>query len=141
MTVVEVVRARRGAKQTVQLFASRPQAGFPSPGDDEVEKALDLNDLLIDHPAATFFVRVSGDSMEDAGIFDGDILVVDRSEEPKEGRIVIAAVYGELAVKRLRRIDGELALVSENPNYKPIFIHESDDVFLWGVVTGSVRTF
>lgn len=141
MTVVEVVRAARGAKKTAQLFSSRPQAGFPSPGDDEVEKSLDLNDLLIDHPAATFFVRVSGDSMEGAGIFDGDILVVDRSEEPKDGRIVIAAVYGELAVKRLRRIDGELALVSENAHYKPIFIHESDDVFLWGVVTGSVRTF
>lgn len=139
--VTGIVQVKQGATQTAELFASRPQAGFPSPGDDMVEKTLDLNDLLIDHPSATFFVRVSGDSMEGAGIFDGDILVVDRVVEAKNGSIVVAAVYGELVVKRLKRSRQGLELVSENEYYKPIFVNESDNVFLWGVVTGSVRTF
>ncbi len=121
------------------LYASRPSAGFPAPGDDLVERPLDLNDLLIDNPSATFFVRVAGDSMEGARIFDGDILVVDRSVTPKDGLIVVAAVYGELVVKRLKQRGSELALVSENKAYSPIVVNEADDCFIWGVVVGSVR--
>lgn len=123
----------------VPLYASRPAAGFPAPGDDMVEDQLDLNDLLIDNPTSTFFVRVSGDSMEGARIFDGDVLVVDRALEPKAGRIVVAAVFGELVVKRLALHNGKLALVSENESYRPIEIDGMDDCFIWGVVTGSAR--
>ena len=123
------------------LFASQPAAGFPAPGDDLVEKSLDLNDLLIDNPTATFFVRVAGDSMEGAGIFSGDILVVDRSVSAADGSIVVAAVFGELVVKRLRKYPNKAELVSENDAYAPIAITDVDDVYIWGVVTGSVRVF
>lgn len=123
------------------LYASSPAAGFPAPGDDMVEKALDLNDLLIDNPTATFFVRVSGDSMEGAGIFNNDILVVDRSVTPADGKIVVAAVYGELVVKRLRIYPNKAELISENDTYAPIIISDVDDIYIWGVVTGSARLF
>jgi DNA polymerase V len=121
------------------LYASQPAAGFPAPGDDMIEKPLDLNDLMIDNPTATFFVRVKGDSMEGAKIHDGDILIVDRSLEPTPGRIVVAAVYGELVVKRLALTNGQLSLVSENESYAPIVVAEAEDCFVWGVVTGSAR--
>ncbi len=121
------------------LYSAQPAAGFPAPGDDLVEEPLDLNDLLIENPTATFFVRVSGDSMEGARIFNGDILVVDRSIEPASGMIVVAAVYGELVVKRLKKTATSLQLVSENEQYEPIEINDSDDCFVWGVVVGSAR--
>ncbi len=123
------------------LYASSPAAGFPAPGDDMVEKALDVNDLLVKNPASTFFVRVQGDSMEGAGIFSGDILVVDRSVEARSGKIVVAAVNGELVVKRLCTENGQLLLVSENEAYAPIVVGESEECFVWGVVTGSARIF
>ena len=126
-------------KQTAPLFASQPAAGFPAPGDDFVEKPLDLNDLLISNPTATFFVRVQGDSMEGARIFDGDILVVDRSVTATDGRIVVAAVIGELVVKRLKKFPNKAELISENDAYAPIQINEVDDVYIWGVVVGSAR--
>jgi len=123
------------------LYASSPAAGFPAPGDDLVEKMLNVNDLLVKHPASTFFVRVEGDSMEGAGIFSGDILVVDRSENAVSGRIVVAAVNGELVIKRLAQTSNGLSLLSENTAYAPIVISESEECFVWGVVTGSVRQF
>ncbi|MEK7462451.1 MAG: translesion error-prone DNA polymerase V autoproteolytic subunit [Patescibacteria group bacterium] len=131
----------QGKRHLTPLFASRPAAGFPAPGDDLVEKPLDLNDLLIDNPTATFFVRVAGDSMEGAGIFDGDILVVDRSVEAADGKIVVAAVFGELVVKRLAMTASSVKLVSENDAYEPIQINDVDDVYIWGVVVGSARIF
>ena len=126
------------------LFSSRPAAGFPAPADDAVERSLDINDLVVKHPTATFFVRVTGDSMEGAGIFSDDVLVVDRSIEPTDGAIVVAAVYGELVVKRLRKITNSspnLELISENNSYEPIKVTDNDDCFIWGVVVGSVRVF
>lgn len=121
------------------LYASRPAAGFPSPGDDLVEKSLDLHDLLVTNESATFFVKVAGDSMEGAKIFDGDILVVDRSIEPQDGMIVVAAVYGEMVVKKLSKTGTTLSLVSENNDYKPIEINGMEECFVWGVVKGSAR--
>ncbi len=125
----------------IPLYSSRPQAGFPSPGDDQIEKVLDINDLVVKHPASTFFVRVEGDSMEGAGIFSGDVLVVDRSITPKDGLIVVAAVYGEMVVKRLVSKGDSHILVSENENYSPITVSGHEDCFIWGVVAGSVRQF
>lgn len=139
-TVVKAISsAQVGDVRSQPLYASQPAAGFPSPGDDLVEQPLDLNDLMVDNPTATFFVRVAGDSMEGARIFDGDVLVVDRSIEAKPGLIVVAAVYGELVVKRLQKTQSGLALVSENKDYKPILIDEAEGCFIWGVVTGSAR--
>ncbi|HMA77866.1 MAG TPA: translesion error-prone DNA polymerase V autoproteolytic subunit [Candidatus Paceibacterota bacterium] len=126
---------------TTPLYASQPAAGFPAPGDDMVEAALDIHDLVVKNPTATFFVRVQGDSMEGAGIFSGDVLVVDRSKEPREGSIVVAAVYGELVVKRARCARGQLILVSEHTGYEPIVVNQHEDCYIWGVVVGSVRQF
>ena len=125
----------------IPLYSSRPQAGFPAPGDDQVEKVLDINDLVVKHPSATFFVRVEGDSMEGAGIFSGDVLVVDREVPPRDGSIVVAAVFGEMVVKRLKAQGNSYVLASENADYEPIVVTEDDDCFLWGVVVGSIRTF
>jgi len=133
--------AESTVKQLSPLYQSQPAAGFPSPGDDLVEQPLDLNDLMIDNPTATFFVRVSGDSMEGARIFAGDVLVVDRSIEARAGMIVVAAVYGELVVKRLQKTATGLALCSEQAGYEPILIDDTEGCFIWGVVTGSARVF
>jgi len=121
------------------LFSCGVQAGFPSPADDYLERNLDLNELLVAHPAATFYVRLSGDSMTGAGLYDGDILVVDRSVEPAHGHIVIAVLDGELTVKRLHRRDGVTQLRPENPRYPVIAIGPDREFMVWGVVTGSVR--
>lgn len=139
--VVDSIAASEvGEASSSPLYASQPAAGFPAPGDDLVEQPLDLNDLLVDNPTATFFVRVSGDSMEGLKIFSGDVLVVDRSVTPQSGMIVVAAVYGEMVVKQLSKQHDLLQLISANENYEPIDIHDAEDVFVWGVVTGSVRT-
>ena len=119
----------------IPLYASTVQAGFPSPADDYIERHLDLNMHLIKHPAATFFVIASGDSMTGAGIASGDMLVVDRSLEATHGAIVIAAINGELTVKRLSRSAGRVQLLPENTQYQPIEITEEEDLVIWGVVT------
>lgn len=140
--IVSVSAFQKSVTDTaLPLYASRVAAGFPAPGDDMVEKALNLNDLLITHPASTFFVRTEGDSMEGAGIFSGDILVVDKAVTVRSGSIVVAAVYGELVVKRYVVKSGAALLLSENSAYAPIVVAEADDVFVWGVVVGSVRQF
>lgn len=124
------------------LFSSRPAAGFPAPGDDQVERVLDINDLVVQNPASTFFVRVEGDSMEGAGIFSNDVLVVDRSKDVKDGVIVVAAINGEMVVKRLKQSKGSNPLlVSENEKYAPIEVSEDEDCTIWGIVVGSVRQF
>jgi DNA polymerase V len=125
----------------IPLYSSRPQAGFPAPGDDQIEKVLDINDLVVKNPASTFFVRVEGDSMEGAGIFSGDVLVIDRSLTPKDGSIIVAAVYGEMVVKRLLKQGDTHILASENAQYKPIQLSGNEDCLIWGVVVGSVRQF
>lgn len=141
LTVTEVSTPASRSSRKVTLFASRPAAGFPAPGDDLIEKALDINDLVVKHPAATFFVRVEGNSMEGVGIYSGDVLVVDRAVEAVDGKIVVAAVNGELVVKRLRQVGETATLVSANSEYGPIEVNEQDEVFVWGVVVGSVRLF
>lgn len=114
-------------------------AGFPSPADDYIESGLDLNDLLVRNPAATFMVRVSGDSMIGAGIHDGDILVVDRSETAVHGKIVVVALDGEMTVKRLHLKGGRCRLVPENKAFQPIQVGSEQDLQVWGVVVGVVR--
>ena len=117
------------------LFVEQVAAGFPSPAEDYIDRDLDLNELLVRHPSATFFVRAGGDSMMGAGIRSGDILVVDRALEPANGRIVIAALGGELAVKRLCVRDGRFCLKSDNAQYAPIPVGTDADFEVWGVVT------
>jgi DNA polymerase V len=121
------------------LYGCKVSAGFPSPADDYLEGALDLNEHLIQHPAATFFVRVSGDSMLGAGIHPGDILVVDRSLEANPGRVVIVALNGELTVKRLFIGKEGIQLLAENPAYPPIAVREGEGLHIWGVVTSVIH--
>ena len=121
------------------LYSSKVPAGFPSPADDHMEGKLDLNTHLVKHPTATFFVKASGDSMIGAGIHDGDILVVDRSLEPQQSRIVIAAVDGQLTVKRLKKKGKKIFLVPENKKFRSIELNENNDVKVWGVVTNVIH--
>ena len=122
------------------LYSCKISAGFPSPADDHLEKNLDLNNYLIKHPAATFFVRVNGDSMINAGIHDNDILIVDRSLKPSHGKIVIAVVDSQMTVKRLYKKSGKLVLIPENKNFKPIEITENMSVEIWGVVVTAIHS-
>lgn len=128
-------------KVELPLFAHKVVAGFPSPAEDYVEARLDLNEKLIRNKEATFLLSVQGDSMKDAGIMDGDILVVDRSIEPQDGKIVIAALDGELTVKRLSIKSTGTWLVPENDNYPPIAVREGSDIVIWGVVTATISQF
>jgi|TARA_B110000438_G_C15651970_1_gene579954 DNA polymerase V len=124
-----------GSKEKYPMLIARVQAGFPSPGDDYVEKNLDLNELLIKNPSATFFVKVEGDSMVNAGINSGDTLVVDKAVEAKDKSVVIAHINGELTVKRVWLAKGKVFLNPENDEFSPIEVTEETDFDIWGVVT------
>ena len=131
--------AQGPSQLNIPLFNGKVSAGFPSPADDYIEKTLDLNDLLIQKPAATFFVRAEGESMLGAGIHPNDILVVDRSLEPVVGKIVICALNGELTVKRLKSTGKEITLGAENPAYADIIVQEYIELVIWGVVTNVIH--
>lgn len=118
----------------IPLFASAISAGFPGIVEEVVDKRLDINELLVKNPEATYFLRVSGDSMVNAGIFNGDILVVDRSQNARSGDIIIASLNGEFTVKRLDEKGGRFSLLPENPRYSALAIKESDDFLFWGKV-------
>ena len=128
------------SKRALPLFLSKVRAGFPSPADDYLDKKLDLNEFLIKHPAATFYVRVKGDSMIKAGINSGDVLLVDRSLEPKDKKIVVAVLNNEFTVKRVRKAKDKLFLVSENDDYAPIEVKEGADFEIWGVVVHVIHS-
>lgn len=125
-----------GMQNLCPLILSSVPAGFASAADEYIERYLDLNELVIKHPAATFFVRVQGDSMQDEGIHTGDILVVDRSLQPAHGKVVVAVVNGEFSVKKLV-IDkeGGIHLQPANARYKRQKIEPEADFRVWGVVT------
>ena len=127
-------------KLDLPLFVTGISAGFPSPADDYIDRKLDLNELLITHPAATFFVRVEGNSMINAGIHSGDILVVDRALEPNNNNIVLAILDGEFTVKRIKKLKNDLYLMPENPDFEPIKIGEETNFEVWGVVTYVVHS-
>lgn len=139
-TKVEVVyKPDRSTKRRQPIFMATVPAGFPSPAADYEEGKLDLNRHLIKNPAATFFVRVTGDSMVKAGIHNGDLLVVDRSIEPRDKNVVIAVVNGELTVKRIRIRKNRLTLVAENEAYKSQEINDGIEFEVWGVVTNVIH--
>lgn len=135
-----VYKVTSNTKLSLPFFTAKVSAGFPSPADDFVEKSLDLNELLIKHPAATFFVRVQGDSMIGVGINNNDILVVDRSLNATNNKIIIAVVNGELTVKRLVIKERRTFLYAENVKYKPIEINEEASFEVWGVVTSVIHS-
>ncbi len=134
LVATPIARARTGAPLRRPLFLSRVEAGFPSPADDYIETALDLNDLLIKREAATFFVRASGGSMTEAGIHDGDVMIVDRALEPEDGSVVVAALDGDLTVKRYRVLSGQPHLMPESSEHDPIPVQAGQELVVWGVV-------
>lgn len=121
------------------LYSNRVSAGFPSPADDHIEAKLDLNQYLVKHPSATFFVRVEGDSMINAGIHENDLLIVDRSLKPTHGKIIIAVINGELTVKRLSFDKNQILLLPENERYPNIRIDDTMEFNIWGVVTNVIH--
>lgn len=121
--------------QVNPLFLCSVQAGWPSPADDYVDEQINLHELLVKNPAATFFLEATGDSMIDVGIHDGDLLIVDRSAEARHNRIVIAALDGELLVKRLVQRGRQTWLSPANPAFPEIEITDLEYVHIWGVVT------
>jgi DNA polymerase V len=121
------------------LAAASVAAGFPSPADDYIESAIDLNDVLIRHPSSTFFLRVSGDSMSGAGIQHGDLLIVDRSLDFRPGRIVVAVIEGAFTLKRLVQRQGQWQLEAANPAYPPLTLQDDLDHCLWGVASHAIH--
>jgi DNA polymerase V len=123
----------------VSLLGRLLPAGFPPPADDYLDGEIDLAAYLIERPAATFLMRVSGESMRGAGILDGDLVVVDRSVEPQSGHVVVAVMAGEMTLKRLRILNGRAVLQAENPDFPEFVISEETPVEIWGVAVGVVR--
>jgi len=132
---LKIFQASPDTKLPLPLFSSQVKAGFPSPAEDHIEAKLDLNRLMIEHPAATFFLRVEGESMENANIHPGDILVVDRALQAQSGQIIVAVLNGEFTVKRLKAKENRLYLLPENPNFPSLEITQEADFQIWGVVT------
>ena len=138
--IAHVLKLVQNRFYKIPLYLCSVAAGFPSPAESYIEGEFDLNELLIKHPAATFFVRASGSSMINAGIHDNDILVVDKSISPHSGKVVVVAVNGELTVKRLLKEGKKLFLMAENEAYPPIEIQEGADLHIWGVVTNVIHS-
>lgn len=128
-------------KLALPLGEVRVSAGFPSPATDYEDRRLDINEYLVRNPVSTFFFSVEGDSMEGAQIFDGDILVVDKSVRPRHGHVVIAFVDGERLVKRLFRRGERVALLAENLAFPPLEIRDGMELTIWGVVIGKFKRF
>lgn len=139
MKITHIYESVQNLKLSLPLYSASVSAGFPSPADDFVDTNLDLNEYLVKSPASTFFVRAAGDSMIGAGIYSGDILVVDRSLESYDNAIVIAVVEAELTVKRIHYVKNRILLLPENTAYKPIDVTEHEDFRVWGVVTAVIR--
>lgn len=137
MRITEVYNPERKSQLFIPLLSTHITAGFPSPGDDYIDSSLDLNDL-ISHPAATFIMRVEGHSMSETGIRNGDLLIVDRAVKAEDNSIIVAALNGELIVRKLKIHNDGYYLVSENPQYRPVEIHPEADFEIQGVVTYSI---
>lgn len=130
-----------GSGLVLPLAGDTVRAGFPSPAEDLAVKRIDLTQELVTHPQATFLLRVSGDSMRDAGIFDGDMLVVDKAVKPRHGHVVVAVVDGEFTVKYLHQRAGRVRLRAAHPAYPDITPREGQTLEVWGVVTASIKRF
>jgi DNA polymerase V len=125
---------------TLPMAQQGISAGFPSPADDFLDLSIDLNKELIKHPYATFYGRVSGDSMTGAGLDDGDLLVIDKSLEPRDGKIAVCFLDGEFTVKRIKIEANAIWLMPENKKYKPIKVTKDNEFVIWGIVTSVIKS-
>lgn len=128
-------------KLELPLVGEAIRAGFPSPAEDFLDVSIDLNKELIKHPASTFFGRVSGDSMRDIGIDDGDLLVIDKSIEPSDGKIAVCFIDGEFTLKRIKTDKDCIWLMPANEKYKPIKVTKDSDFVVWGIVIHVIKSF
>jgi len=141
MENIKIYKSDQGSSLPLDFYLNPVCAGFPSPAEDHLDIALDLNEHLIKHPAATFYIYAKGNSMEESGIYDGDIMVVDRSLEAANGDIVIAAIAGEFTVKHLSIKNKKNYLIPANKKYKATLITDEMDVQIWGVVIHTIHSF
>lgn len=132
---LEFYSAEGSTPLKLPFYESTVEAGFPSPADDYAELKLDLNKHLIRNPSATFYVRVRGHSMVNAGICDGDMLIVDRSLEPKDGDVAVCVINGEFTVKRIKKSGQQIVLSPENPDFPEMSVTKDDDFRIWGIVS------
>lgn len=137
---IDIYSALTETKLELPFVDGGISAGFPSPALDFVDLTIDLNKHLIKHPSATFYGRVKGQSLKNAGITEGDLLVIDRSLEPSNGKIAVCYIDGEFTAKRIKKTKNELWLTPENDDYKPIKIKEEDNLIIWGIVTHVIKS-
>ena len=137
---LEVYSIDISSKLSLPIVDSGISAGFPSPADDFLDTSIDLNKILITNKDATFYGRVKGDSMVDAGLNDGDLLIIDKSLEPKDGKIAVCFIDGEFTVKRIKITNKCIYLVPENKNYKSIKVTNDNDFLIWGIVTTVIKS-
>jgi DNA polymerase V len=135
MSLSTLIPFEKRTSLKLPLVSASVEAGFPSPADDHMERGIDLNEELIRNPAATFLIRVQGESMRDAGIHSGDTLIVDRSVTPYDRQIVVAMIDGEFTVKRFRKVNGKIFLEAANDSFSPIEVGENQELTIWGAVT------
>ena len=141
MEDMKIYKADKLSSLPLDFYLNPVCAGFPSPAEDHLDIALDLNEHLIKHPSATFYIYAKGNSMEGSGIYDGDIMVVDRSLEASSGNVVIVAISGEFTVKHLLIKSKKTYLIPANQDYKSMLITDDMDVQIWGVVIHTIHSF
>lgn len=137
--MIDIFSADTETELKLPFVDSGISAGFPSPALDFIDVSIDLNRHLIKHPSATFYGRVKGDSLKNAGISNGDLLVIDRSLEPKNGKIAVCFIDGEFTAKRIQIAKDEIWLIPENEAYKPIRVTEENNFLVWGIVTHVIK--
>lgn len=138
--VIDIYSALTDSELELPVVNGGISAGFPSPALDFVDISIDLNKHLIKHPSATFYGRVKGHSLKNAGIDDGDLLIIDRSLEPANGKIAVCYIDGEFTAKRIKVKKNEIWLMPENENYSPIKVDKDDDFLVWGIVTHVIKS-
>lgn len=139
-TTIELYTADTTTDVSLPMVEGGISAGFPSPADDFLDISIDLNKELIKNPSSTFFGRVKGDSMINAGLSDGDLLVIDKSLEPINHKVAVCFIDGEFTVKRIKIEKEKIWLVAENDKYKPIEVTKENDFLIWGIVTNVIKS-
>ena len=139
MTNLTIHKISEKTKLKLPIVENGISAGFPSPAEDFFDSVIDLNKELIKNPDATFFGRVRGYSMKNAGLNDGDLLIIDKSLEPKNGKIAVCFIDGEFTVKRIKIEKNVCWLIPENDDYKPIKVTQDNDFLIWGIVTTVIK--
>ncbi len=138
-SIIDIFSADTETALQLPIIESGISAGFPSPALDFIDLSIDLNKHLIKHPTATFYGRVKGMSLKNAGIDDGDLLIIDKSLEPVDGKIAVCFIDGEFTAKRIKISKKEIWLIPENENYKAIRVTEENNFLIWGIVTHVIK--